>query len=90
MIPDLIYTTCTLVMGYKGVPILAIYKPFNLVTGMVVDYMHCILLGVTKRLTESWIQKKNWEGITIFEIRYTITLEFLNLFLITVITVCND
>ena len=35
-------------MGYKGVPILTIYEPFNLVKVMVTDYLHCVLLGVTK------------------------------------------
>ena len=33
-------------MGYKGVPILALHRPFNLTTGVVADYLHCILLGV--------------------------------------------
>ena len=46
-------------MGYKGVPILAIHPPFNIVNGVVTDYLHCVLLGVTKSLIESWFGQPN-------------------------------
>lgn len=35
-------------------PITAVHRPFHLVNGVVTDYLHCILLGVTKMLTEFW------------------------------------
>ena len=44
-------------LGYKGFPILALHQPFNVVNGMVVDYLHCVLLGVTKMLMEYWFNK---------------------------------
>ena len=47
------------VMGYKGVPILAIHPPFNLVKGIVADYLHCVLLGVSKMLLKLWLQGAN-------------------------------
>ena len=46
-------------MGYKGVPILAIHPPFNLVKGIVTDYLHCVLLGVSKMLLKLWLQAAN-------------------------------
>ena len=45
--------------GYKGVPILAACSNFDLVKGMVCDYMHCVMLGVTKMLMELWFQAKH-------------------------------
>lgn len=49
----------SIVLGYKGVPILAIHPPFNVVKGVVTDHLHCVLLGVTKSLIESWFGKSN-------------------------------
>jgi len=46
-------------LGYKGVPILAIHPPFNIVNGVVTDYLHCVLLGVTKSLIELWFGQPN-------------------------------
>ena len=40
---------------YTGHGVQGCAKLFDLVTG--IDYMHCVLLGVTKILTVSWIQK---------------------------------
>ena len=45
------------VYGYKGVPIFALHPPFHLVSGFATDYLHCILLGVTKMLLEFWFDK---------------------------------
>ena len=56
-------------MGYKSVPILTIYRSFNLVKGMVTDYLHCVLLGVTKMLTELWFLKNTEQKSIILEIR---------------------
>lgn len=33
-------------------------KHFDLVNGFVIDYMHCVLLGVTKRLIDLWFNSK--------------------------------
>ena len=46
-------------MGYKGFPILALHRPFHLVDGVVVDYLHCVLLGVVKMLMEFWFNTTN-------------------------------
>ena len=43
--------------GIVTLPILALHRPFHLVNGVVVDYLHCVLLGVTKMLTEFWFDK---------------------------------
>ena len=46
-------------LGYKGFPILALHPPFHLVNGITTDYLHCVLLGVTKMLIEYWFQKNS-------------------------------
>ena len=48
-------------MGYKGFPVLAGHQPFHAVKGMVTDYMHCVLLGVTKTLLKLWMDTGNCE-----------------------------
>lgn len=40
--------------GIKGISCLVAAKHFDLVVGFGIDYMHCILLGVLKRLFELW------------------------------------
>ena len=35
------------------------HKPFNIVSGVVIDYMHCVLLGVTKFFLNRWLDKAN-------------------------------
>lgn len=47
------------VLGYKGFPILCWHPNFDVVKGMVTDYLHCVLLGVTKTLLNSWLDPKN-------------------------------
>ncbi len=42
-------------MGYKGFPVLASHQPFHVVKGVVVDYLHCVLLGVVKTLLNIWL-----------------------------------
>ena len=49
----------TQVLGYKGFPILGWHPNFDVVKGMVMDYLHCVLLGVTKTLLNSWLDPKN-------------------------------
>ena len=46
-------------MGYRGFPILALHRPFHLVDGVVVDYLHCVLLGVVKMVMELWFNTTN-------------------------------
>ena len=38
-------------------PVLALCRPFHLVNSVVVDYLHCLLLGVTKMFIEFWFDK---------------------------------
>ena len=42
------------VLGFKGPSSLSLLESFNITTGMVPDYMHCILLGFTKVLLCKW------------------------------------
>lgn len=41
--------------GIKGLSPLVELKGLNLVWGVPPDYMHCLLLGITKHLTELWV-----------------------------------
>ena len=43
------------VKGFKGVSGLAEIKTYDMVKGTVPDYMHCILLGITKTLLSKWL-----------------------------------
>ncbi|XP_028517453.1 uncharacterized protein LOC110247556 isoform X1 [Exaiptasia diaphana] len=42
------------VKGVKGFSILHDLKGFNIIRGVAVDYMHCVLLGVVKMLLHLW------------------------------------
>ena len=42
------------VCGIKGIPILALHQPFDLMLGMVIDILHSIGVGVVKALLSSW------------------------------------
>ena len=46
-------------MGYKGSPVLALHPGFDIINGMVTDYLHCVLLGVSKTLLSIWLDPKN-------------------------------
>ena len=43
--------------GVKGATLLLLVKHFNIVDGFVVDYMHCVLLGVVRQLCTLWLEK---------------------------------
>lgn len=56
------------VKGIKGVPILSLHPPFNLVKGMVVDDLHCVDLGVVKALCTHWFSAdKRGQPYNIYE-----------------------
>lgn len=46
-------------MGIKGVNVFMALDDFDLSIGIVVDYMHGILLGVAKTMMELWFLPKN-------------------------------
>lgn len=45
----------TVVNGVKGPSPLLNLPHFDMVRGQTIDYMHCLLLGVTKQLTEAML-----------------------------------
>ncbi|KAK8767672.1 hypothetical protein V5799_005547 [Amblyomma americanum] len=47
------------VNGLKGPSPLVNLKHFDLVCSQAVDYMHCVLLGVARQLTEFWLDSSN-------------------------------
>ena len=44
-------------IGVKGFSALHGLKGFNIIRGVAVDYMHCVLLGVVKMLLHLWFDK---------------------------------
>ena len=44
--------------GFKGVPVLVGHPAFDIVKRTVIDYLHCVLLGVTKTLPKMWLDPK--------------------------------
>ena len=44
--------------GVKGPSVLSSHPRFNLVKGTVIDALHCICLGVTRKLLTIWLDKK--------------------------------
>jgi len=46
------------VQGVKGLSPFAFFYCFNLIYGFVIDYMHAVLLGVTKQLLTLWLDPK--------------------------------
>jgi hypothetical protein len=44
----------SLIFGIKGPSILNLIPRWDSVTGMVPDYMHCVLLGVVKQFIKMW------------------------------------
>ncbi|KAK0142850.1 hypothetical protein N1851_019214 [Merluccius polli] len=47
------------ILGIKGSPALADLPLFDLINGMVPDYMHCVLLGVCRYMATFWIDSKS-------------------------------
>ena len=41
--------------GVKGISPLHILPSFNIVDGAVIDYMHCLLEGIGKKLFQLWL-----------------------------------
>ncbi|XP_065287611.1 uncharacterized protein [Dermacentor albipictus] len=53
------YITENTVNGFKGPSALMSLKGFNLVKGVSVEYMHCVLLGVTRQISEALFSTTN-------------------------------
>src|SRR6218665_1246490 len=49
------------VNGVKGVSILLLLPLFNIVSGFVPDYLHCVLLGVVRTFSGLWFDSSNHE-----------------------------
>lgn len=50
-----LYFMCLYTFLFKYRPILGKHKSFNLVVGVATDYMHCVLLGITKYFLSLWL-----------------------------------
>lgn len=46
------------IQGIRGISCMVAVDGFDVVYGYVIDYMHCVLLGVTKKLLELWFDSK--------------------------------
>lgn len=46
-------------LGVKGPSVLASLPYFDLINGMIPDYMHCVLLGVCRQVASLWFDSKN-------------------------------
>lgn len=42
--------------GVKGYSVLHLVKSFDIIDGNPIDYMHCVLLGVVKKLFNLWFE----------------------------------
>ena len=42
------------ICGVKGKSVLHVVEGFDLIKGAPVDYMHCVLLGVVRKLLSLW------------------------------------
>ncbi|XP_062567995.1 uncharacterized protein LOC134230240 [Saccostrea cucullata] len=47
------------VSGVKGLTWFSYFPHFNIVRGVAIDYMHCVLLGVVKMLLTLWFDKSH-------------------------------
>ena len=47
------------VNGIKGASVFLLFKPFDLVKGFVIDWMHSVCLGVSKSLLNLWLNAEN-------------------------------
>lgn len=45
--------------GVKSVSCLSALKDFDLVSGFAIDYMHCVLLGIMRKLLDLWLNSNN-------------------------------
>lgn len=55
----------THVQGIKSATPLLLLDSFSPTSSMVIDYMHCVLLGVTKALLQRWVDPGN-RGMSFF------------------------
>lgn len=53
------FLTDSVVNGFKGLCPLAALSNFNIIDGFSIDYMHCVLLGVVRKLLNLWFSPTN-------------------------------
>ena len=46
-------------MGIKGVSVLFLHSPFNIVKGIAIDSLHTLFLGVVKDLLKYWFDNSH-------------------------------
>lgn len=47
------------IKGVRRISCMIAAKDFDLINGFTIDYMHCVLLGVTKKLCTLWFDSSN-------------------------------
>jgi hypothetical protein len=48
------FETSKIVRGFKKITLMVGFPEFNVIDGFAIDYMHCVLLGVTRKLADLW------------------------------------
>ncbi|XP_076833120.1 uncharacterized protein LOC143478075 isoform X2 [Brachyhypopomus gauderio] len=48
-----------IILGIKGPSAIADLRHFDIINGVVPDYMHCVLLGVCRQISALWFDSKN-------------------------------
>ena len=47
------------ILGVKGVSLLSLLPGFNIIDGLVPDYMHCVILGAARQIVYLWFDTQN-------------------------------
>ena len=55
------------VLGIKGPSWLSVVPDYNVLAGDTIDYMHCVLLGVTRMILKLWFDSEHYCGCRVKE-----------------------
>ena len=60
------------VYGVKGKSVLQIIPSFDVVKSVPVDYMHCVLLGLVRKLLSLWFDRQSGNSKNEWFVLYTL------------------